>query len=598
MNWHLEKVSSLIYGYTKNTLNQIRSKYLVIGRSACGLFLIGGLMGVVIAITAAVFVSGVRWLENLSAQIGAPVIQITPALEWNSRYFISLALGAIIIQVIRYFFLIKKWTGPADTIHLVQSGNMDADLKSGFASTIAAFVSAGAGASVGQYGPLVHFGGTMGAAMHRIGLRWVGIDALVGCGVAGAISAGFNAPLAGIIFAHEAILRHFAPRTLIPVATSSIVAAAFGQLLMGKDHILTLSISAPDLANMVMPMLFAGAIFGVIAAIYMSALRKGARVADKLSLSPIVALVICVPVLAIVGGFIPETMGLGVSSVYGSLTGSFSAEYLLVILIAKICLTSLSLSFVFFGGVFSPALLIGASIGGLIGAIASQLGLNGAETAMAIAGMTALAACVIGSPIAAVLIVYELTASYEFALISLLAVLIASYVSRQLYGQSFFDRQLLDRGVDMRRGRAILRMKEIKIRDIYHGNYIQISPITSLSQAVALMKEKNQCEAYCIDPKTVKFVGKLHLSKIVDHSPSKPVSAFVDKAPFQLDSEIDLFKAIEKARGFVGESIPVICQKKRVLCGVVTEADLFSAFIDMEVNVHDIETGDGMKHLA
>ena len=77
--------------------------------------------------------------------------------------------------------------------------------------------SASGGASVGQYGPLVHLGGTIGSLIKRYTQNILTRDVFIGCGVAAAISAGFNSPIGGMIFAHEAILRHFSFRAIAPI---------------------------------------------------------------------------------------------------------------------------------------------------------------------------------------------------------------------------------------------------------------------------------------------------------------------------------------------------------------------------------------------
>ena len=87
--------------------------------------------------------------------------------------------------------------------------NNELDIKSGIASTLAAFFSAAGGASVGQYGPLAHFGATLGSCLKAILKLRISTDIVLGGGVAAAISAGFSNPLTGMIFAHEGILRHF-----------------------------------------------------------------------------------------------------------------------------------------------------------------------------------------------------------------------------------------------------------------------------------------------------------------------------------------------------------------------------------------------------
>ena len=99
------------------------------------------------------------------------------------------------------------------------------DLKGGFTSTLASFVSICGGASVGIYGPLVHFGATVSAFLRRLTFMTnIQHDIIIGSGVAEAISAAFGAPIAGIIFAHETVLRHFSLKAITSIALSSMVA--------------------------------------------------------------------------------------------------------------------------------------------------------------------------------------------------------------------------------------------------------------------------------------------------------------------------------------------------------------------------------------
>jgi CIC family chloride channel protein len=120
-------------------------------------------------------------------------------------FFCSLSTAAFVISLIKANFCVIGWHGPADTIfaaHRVEN-------KFGIASTLAAFFSAAGGASVGQYGPLAHFGATLGSCIKAILKLRISTDIVLGGGVAAAISAGFSTPLTGMIFAHEGILRHF-----------------------------------------------------------------------------------------------------------------------------------------------------------------------------------------------------------------------------------------------------------------------------------------------------------------------------------------------------------------------------------------------------
>ena len=141
----------------------------------------------------------------------------------------AMLVAAILIIIIRKAFSISRWHGPADSIYAAHRTDNELDVKAGFGSTLAAFVSASGGASVGQYGPLVHFGATIGSFMRQITGGKLTTDIFIGCGVAGAIAAGFNAPIAGVVFAHEAILRHFSVRAVTPIAIASISSAGISK---------------------------------------------------------------------------------------------------------------------------------------------------------------------------------------------------------------------------------------------------------------------------------------------------------------------------------------------------------------------------------
>lgn len=563
---------------------------------AAEMFGTGALIGLVMAVAASLFVGLIKAISGTAAAgISLPITLAGHALDL--RFMLQLAVAALALLAIRRVFSITRWHGPADTIHAAHRTDNELDLRAGAGSTLAALVSASAGASVGQYGPLVHLGGTVGCALRRIGLRHVGVDTLIGCGVAGAIAAGFNAPLGGILFAHEAVLRHFAPRTLVPVATAAVVAAAASGYALAPAHMMELRLMAPPLHVLVGPMLGAGAIFGAVAILFMVALRRGAALAARLRLRPAAALAVATLGAGLAGAVVPEAMGLGGATLRGMIEGQFGLGETALILLAKIVLTAFCLGFGFFGGVFSPALVVGAAAGALAGQIAAASGLavlSGISPALAIAGMAAVAAAVIGAPIATVLIVFELTMSYEFALASLLAVLTAVFVSRSFFGQSLFDRQLLDRGIDLRAGRGALRMMQTPLAGLARDAFASISPTASAADARAALLARAATEGYILSPDDGRLLGKLSVLALLEAAPDTPALDLADPAPFALAADASLLQAVERARSFVGESIPVIESASGRMLGCVTEADLFDAFVQLEHAVRDLEAGDGL----
>ena len=154
------------------------------------------------------FVYLVQFAQNLDLFGDARFIQLG-AIVLDIKICFFIILAAIAILFLRKIFGITKWNGPADSIYAAHQNTDELDIRTGVASTMAALVSAAGYASVGQYGPLVHFGATAGTAAKKLLNLRIGTDVVIGCGVAAAISSGFAAPIAGVIFAHEAILRHY-----------------------------------------------------------------------------------------------------------------------------------------------------------------------------------------------------------------------------------------------------------------------------------------------------------------------------------------------------------------------------------------------------
>ena len=177
------------------------NSYIISPLKMIGVVMITGIsFGIIMSIVSNAFVSGVEYLLNARFKLDFMRV-ILFGKEISFFPLSTLLVAVLIILIIRRLFSIERWHGPADSIYAAHRTDNELNLKAGFGSTIAAFVSAGSGASVGQYGPLVHFGATVGSYFRTLTKGTISADIFIGCGVAGAIAAGFNAPIAGTIFA-------------------------------------------------------------------------------------------------------------------------------------------------------------------------------------------------------------------------------------------------------------------------------------------------------------------------------------------------------------------------------------------------------------
>ena len=185
--------------------------------------LLAVVVGLVMAVVANAFVEGARWFFNTSQTENLLSMEVV-GQRYNLDIFLTLAAAAVLIFLVRRTLGITQWSGPADSIYAVQQNREPLNIRVGMGSTLAAFIAASGGGSVGQYGPLVHFGATMTEVLLKYIRIKIDRRVFIACGVAGAISAGFNAPIAGVLFAHEALLRRISVGAIGPIAVTSIVA--------------------------------------------------------------------------------------------------------------------------------------------------------------------------------------------------------------------------------------------------------------------------------------------------------------------------------------------------------------------------------------
>ncbi len=235
-----------------------------------------------------------------------------------------------------------------------------------------------------------------------------------------------------------------------------------------------------------------------------------------------------------------------------------------------------------FGGVFSPAIFIGVAAGAFFGQLVEPLVVPGFALVAAVAAMAAVSASVIGAPITATLIVLELTQSYELAVAAMITVMICSLITHRVFSLSFFDRQLLDRGVDLREGREAIAMKQMTVNEIVTQDHILLDATVTGEQVVGLMQQAQLTEAYLCDADGL-LLGKVMIHQALTAG-DEPVLGHMLVAPLRFYDTDSLTGAMENTRGFVGESIPVVAASGK-LVGSVTEGDLFTAVIGLQQKI-------------
>ncbi len=550
---------------------------------------IGLFIGTCVAIATKVFVNSILYLTEIRETTSFFSTSVM-GFQINYAPVVTILLAAVIINYIKKLTKITRFHGPADSIYGAHRADNEIDTKIGYFSTFAALISAGGGASVGQYGPLVHFGATLGTSIRGLTKNILSTDVFIGCGTAAAISAGFNAPIAGLIFAHEALLRHFSIKAVTPIAISSFTAAAVADKFFGGEQLFITDIADMDLIKFIPIAICSGLFFGFIALTYMQSLNKGPQIFARTKIKPYILIYIGALFCGIIGTIYPEVLGIGTTTINNMLNAQIETYTVLIFLFLKIILTSVCLSTGFFGGVFSPALFVGAASGIAFASFITLFGVVTDFKALALCGMASVGASVIGTPIAGVILVIELSNSYDLGVISILSIASATLITYLFFGQSLFDRQLLNRGIDIALGRSHLKLMEESIGYLTSNNFLAFLPNTPPKQAAKIMVAKEYTEAYLVDEKGI-YRGKIRLVDLMANTAQKQCYILRENNEVLLTEKDSILQAIESCKDFVGESIPVIKKENNNLIGIISESDLFKAYLDLNRQIRDLEAG-------
>ncbi|MGV6839402.1 MAG: chloride channel protein [Planktomarina sp.] len=385
---------------------------------------------------------------------------LAQTLEWYWILIIPILGGLTVGVILDRFTPDGRVRSVADAIEGAALNDGRVERREGLASAAASMITLSTGGSTGREGPVVHLAGVVSSKICKF-FNADGVTGreLLGCAVAGAVAASFNAPIAGAIFALEVILRHFAIHAFAPIAIASVAGTVVGRLAFGDVTEFTL-VKGTELAfYFELPaFLILGLVCGVVAVIFMRSIfiadNFASKVQERTAMPRWLRPGISGAMLGLIAIWFPHIIGVGYETTSAALTGQLDFRTLVVFAIIKCAAVAITMAGRMGGGVFSPALMMGALTGLACGLLATSLlpAMSGGPTLFALAGMGAVAAAVLGAPISTTLIVFELTGDWQTGLAVMVAVSTSSAVSAQFVDKSFFLTQLEKLGIHLAAG--------------------------------------------------------------------------------------------------------------------------------------------------
>ncbi len=427
------------------------------GPSQFQFWIIALLIGISAGFAALLFRKGISALQAwvYGAEDANYLHSFAADLPWYWLVLIATLGGLIVGLILDRFTPDGRVRSVADVIEGAALNEGRLETKAGLASALASFLTLSTGGSSGREGPVVHLAGVISSWVSDK-IRADGITGrdLLGCAVAAAVSASFNAPIAGALFALEVVLRHFAVHAFAPIVIASVAGTVINRLAYGD--VTEFSLQTPGALQFYVELpafLMLGVICGLVAVVLMRSIFFADQIGDVLQrrlriprwLRPAISGLL----LGGIAIWYPHIIGVGYETTELALTGGLVLSQALIFVVVKTAAVAITMGGRMGGGVFSPSLMIGAVTGLAFGLIATAFlpDVSGTHTLYAFAGMGAVAAAVLGAPISTTLIVFELTGDWQIGLAVMVAVSISTALASRMVDRSFFLTQLEKRNI-------------------------------------------------------------------------------------------------------------------------------------------------------
>lgn len=427
------------------------------GPSQLQFWLIAMIIGILAGFAALFFRKGITALQG--AVYGAEDVDYLHSFAATLPWYVLLlvpVLGGLIVGIILHRFTPDgRVRSVADVIEGAALRDGRVEIREGLASACASFLTLSTGGSSGREGPVVHIAGMISTWISdRIRADGVTGRDLLGCAVAAAVSASFNAPIAGALFAMEVVLRHFSVNTFAPIVVASVAGTVINRLEYGDVTEFVLTTPGALQFYVELPaFLILGLICGVVAVVLMRSIfvtdRLGTAVQSALGVPRWLRPTAAGFLLGMIAIWFPHIIGVGYETTVLALSGQLLLSQAILFTIVKVAAVSITMGGRMGGGVFSPSLMVGALTGLAFGLIATNLlpDVSGTHTLYAFAGMGAVAAAVLGAPISTTLIVFELTGDWQIGLAVMVSVSMSTALASRLVDRSFFLTQLEKRDI-------------------------------------------------------------------------------------------------------------------------------------------------------
>lgn len=524
--------------------------------------------------------------EGLAAEASDP-LEAARELAWYWRIAIP-ATGGLLVGPLIYFFAREaRGHGVPEVMKAiaVRGGVIRARVVG--IKALASALSIGTGGSVGREGPIVQIGSAFGSAVGQwFNLNAAGIRTLVACGAAAGISATFNAPIAGAIFAAEIIVGDFAVIQFTPIVISSVVASVITRFALGN----TPAFHVPDYVIVspfeLLPYMAAGVIAGLVAVAFIRSLNLAEDFFAKVPLPEWSRAAIGGAIVGVVAIQLPNVYGVGYTTISDALAGVLPVALMATLVFAKIFATSVTIGSGGSGGIFAPSLFMGAMTGGVVGNLVEQLfpGATASSGAYALVTMGAVVAATTHAPISAIIIIFELTQTIEIIPALMTACVISTLVSQLSNRDSIYTTKLRRQGIDLFETQDPNVLKGLFVRDVIVTDPEVVPASADFKTVLDLVVQSPRSQFYVAKPNGdhMGAISLLELRRLIYEQETLQhvvvAGDLVDRSHPTVTDDVDLSVVMKIFSATHVDEIAVVdADDGKRLVGTVLEKDVIEA---------------------
>ncbi|QHJ01658.1 ClcB-like voltage-gated chloride channel protein [Xylophilus rhododendri] len=450
------------------------------------------------------------------------------------------------------------------------------------ARSASSLVSIASGGSIGREGSMVQLAALCASLLGRCFRFPVArLRLIVACGAASGLTAAYNAPIAGAFFVAEIVLGSIAMESVGPIMVAAVVGNIVMRWLPGYQPVYEMPVF-PEIHGVEVPLfVLLGVLAGGGAALMLRGLAASRAAFARLPVALPWRLAIGGLIVGCISVWVPEVWGNGYSVVNAVLHSPWPWTALVALLVAKAAATMATTGSGAVGGVFTPALFFGCLLGALFGTGAHALwpGQTSEPFVYAIVGMAALLAGAAQAPIMAILMVFEMTLSYQVMLPLMAGSVVAYFVARSARVGSMYE-------ITVRRQAQFEERERLRaqhVRDLLEPAQTVVGPETGVEEMRRMFLEYPVKYLYLVDA-AGHYLGVVPLKSLnaADLNPQQPDIAlsFVSQDIEPLHADIDLEQALERLLQHRGERLPVIeSLKNPVLLGVVSKSAVLATYV-------------------